>query len=510
MSRTPGTPEQPQTPREPADRTAEDRVKAPLTGTIPVQPASTQQMSHREILEALTGILAGFFASMLSINIVVTALPVIVNHLGGNQIQYSWVLTGTLLANAATTPIWGKMADLVDKKKLIQLTLLIFIAGSIIAGAAPNMEMLIAGRVVQGVGVGGLAALSMAIMGAIIAPRERGRYAGYMGAVMATATAAGPLLGGLIVDTIGWRWTFWVGVPLAVLAMVVIAKTLKLVHQRRRVHIDWWGATLLALATCLLLIWVSFAGNPDYFPWVSWTSAALVGGVVVLTLMFLLVESRSQEPVMRLGIFRNRTTVLAITAAISSAVLMFSLPAYLGLYFQNGRGLEPTASGLLTLPLIAGNLIGSIVSGQLITRYGRWKVFLVAGSLLAVAATFWLSTVDDSTGFWVIGFKIFLIGLGLGMVVQNVMLAVQNTVSVTEIGAASAAVAFFRTVGGAIGNSVLGSIMAIQLIGAASAQQMSAIYSNGSGALFLAAAFIALPTVLAVLLIKEVPLRRTV
>ncbi|MDI3331341.1 MAG: MFS transporter [Micrococcus sp.] len=478
--------------------------------TEQIAPAPAKLMTHREILEALTGILAGFFAAMLSINIVVTALPVIVHHLGGDQIQYSWVLTGTLLANAATTPIWGKLADLVDKKRLIQLTLLIFIAGSIVAGAAPDMNLLIAGRVIQGIGVGGLGALSMAIMGAIIAPRERGRYAGYMGAVMATATAAGPLLGGLIVDTIGWRWTFWLGVPLAALAMVVIAKTLTLVHVSRPVHIDWWGATVLALATCLMLIWVSFAGNPVYFAWVSWQSAAFLAAVVALVTLFLWIESRSVEPVMNLRIFRNRTTVLAIVASVCSAVLMFSIPAYLGLYFQNGRGLGPTESGLLTLPLILGNLIGSIVTGQLITRYGRWKPYLVVGSVLAVAATFWVASVDATTAFWLIGIKIFLIGLGLGMIVQNVMLAVQNTVTVMEIGSASAAVTFFRTVGGAIGNSVLGSLMAIQLLGATTAAQTADTYANGSGTLFLAAAFIALPTVLAVSLIREVPLRRTV
>ncbi|QCU79493.1 MFS transporter [Citricoccus sp. SGAir0253] len=467
-------------------------------------------MGHREILEALTGILAGFFAAMLSINIVVTALPVIVHHLGGDQIQYSWVLTGTLLANAATTPIWGKLADLVDKKRLIQLTLLIFIAGSVVAGAAPDMNWLIAGRVIQGIGVGGLGALSMAIMGAIIAPRERGRYAGYMGAVMATATAAGPLLGGLIVDTIGWRWTFWVGVPLAVLAMVVIAKTLRIVHVGRPVHIDWWGATVLALATCLLLVWVSFAGNPVYFAWLSWQSAAFLGSVVALAVLFLWLESRSVEPVMNLRIFRNRTTVLAIVASVSVAVLMFSLPAYLGLYFQNGRGLEPTQSGLLTLPLILGNLIGSVTTGQLITRYGRWKPYLVAGSVVAVAATAWLGLVDATTSYWLIGTKLLLVGLGLGMVIQNVVLAVQNTVTVMEIGASSAAVTFFRTVGGAIGNSVLGSLMAIQLLGAGTPGQVADTYANGSGALFALAAVIALPAVFAVSAIREVPLRRTV
>ena len=473
--------------------------------------SADEPMSHREVLRALTGLLAGFFAAMLSINIVVTALPVIVRELDGTQLEYSWVLTGTLLANAATTPIWGKLADLFDKKLLFQIALGVFTLGSFVAGAGGTMGMLIVGRVIQGVGVGGLAALTMAILGTIIAPRERGRYAGYMGATMATATAAGPLIGGLLVETAGWRWTFWSGIPVALVAMLIIAKTLQLApQQRRRVRIDWFGATLLATATIAGMLWLSFAGNPQFFDVVSVPSAALVAVVVLGILGLIMVERRVAEPVMDPRIFRSRTTLLAIIASMTMAVLMMSIPAYLGLYFQNGRGLGPTASGLLTLPLIFGNLIGTTVTGQLITRYGRWKIYLVLGSALGIAAAYWLAFVDDTTPFWLIGVKISLIGLGVGMVIQNLMLAVQNTVTVHHIGAASAAIAFFRTVGGALGNSVMGAVMAVHLAGAVTASQLMDGYAAGASPMFLAAALIATPALVAVLLIREVPLRRTV
>lgn len=473
--------------------------------------SADEPMSHREVLRALTGLLAGFFAAMLSINIIVTALPVIVRELDGTQLEYSWVLTGTLLANAATTPIWGKLADLFDKKRLFQTALAIFTLGSLVAGLGGTMGVLILGRVIQGVGVGGLAALTMAIMGTIIAPRERGRYAGYMGATMATATAAGPLIGGLLVETAGWRWTFWAGIPVAILAMVIIGKTLNLAPRPpRRVRIDWLGATLLAAATIAGMLWLSFAGNPAFFDVVSWPSALLVFTVLASVVALIMVERRVAEPVMDPRIFRSRTTLLAIIASVTLAVLMISIPAYLGLYFQNGRGLGPTASGMLTLPLIFGNLIGTTVTGQLITRYGRWKIYLVLGSGLAIMAAYWLSAVDATTSFWLIGVKVTLIGLGVGMVIQNLMLAVQNTVTVHHIGAASAAIAFFRTVGGALGNSVMGAVMAVHVATAATASQLMDGYAAGAGPMFLAAALIATPALIAVLLIREVPLRRTV
>ncbi|MFC0581865.1 MFS transporter [Micrococcoides hystricis] len=472
---------------------------------------SEEPMSHKDVLRALSGILAAFFASMLALNVVMTALPVIITELDGNQTEYSWVLTAALLANAASTPIWGKLADLMDKKRLIQISIVIFMIASIVAFFATSMAMLIGARVIQGLGMGGLAALSMAIMGTIIAPRNRGRYAGYMGATMATATAAGPLIGGLVVDAFGWRWTFFIGIPFALIAMIVIARTLKLPVVRRQVQLDYLGAFLLTTAASTFLIWVSFVNNPDFFPFLSWQTFILLGVVLVAVILFIFVESRAVEPVMNLKMLTSRTTLLAVIASASVAVTMFGIPAYLGQYFQLGRGFSPTASGLMLLPMIFSNLAGSTGAGMLITKYGRWKIFLVIGTALLPATSLALSFIDEATPLWLIGVLIGLQGLGLGMVIQNFMLAVQNTVKVTEIGAASAAIAFFRTLGGATGNVVLGAVMAMQVAGVAvGTASARTLYAEGTGTLFFITMLITLPGMFATWAIKEVPLRRTV
>ncbi|GAA3059620.1 MULTISPECIES: MFS transporter [Actinomycetes] len=473
-------------------------------------------MSRRDVGWAIAGILIVFFAAMLAMNIVVTALPVIVGDLDGTQIQYSWVVAATLLANASSTPVWGKLADMVSKKRLFQLSNIIFVLSSLAAGFAVSMEMLIAARFVQGIGLGGLGALAMAIMASIVSPRERGRYAGYIGAVLTTATAAGPLIGGLTVDTIGWRWCFFVGVPLSLVALVLVHRTLKLPHVRRKVRMDYVGALLLVTASSLLLMWLSFAGTPEFFDWVSWESGLLLAGVAVILTAFVLVERRSGEPVVALRMLISRTTLLAVISSASIAVCLFGMPAFLGQYFQIGRGLSPTASGMMILPLVVGNLIGSLTSGRLITRYGRWKIYLVIGSLLLSSAMFGLSTVDSHTDLRLVMGIIFIVGLGFGAQMQNLMLAVQNTVAVTRVGQASALVAFFRVFGGAAGTAILGSVMALQVAGISVGQVNGAAgtatpeFADGSGTMFLVAACMTLPAVVANLLIRETPLRTTI
>ncbi len=238
-------------------------------------------MTHRQIMEALTGLLAAFFTAILSSTIVANALPTIMSELKGTQTDFAWVITAALLANAATTPIWGKLADLFNKKVLVQLSIVIFVAGSVMAGLSETIPLLLTARVIQGVAMGGLTALAQAIIGSMIPPRDRGKYSGYMGAVMAVGTAGGPLLGGFIVDSpLGWRWTFFVCVPLAVVALILLQITLKIPHVKRPAKIDWLGSILLTSGVSLLLIWVSFAGNPDYYDWWSWQTAAMVGGGV--------------------------------------------------------------------------------------------------------------------------------------------------------------------------------------------------------------------------------------
>jgi len=496
-------------------------------------------MNHRQIMEALTGLLAAFFTAILSSTIIANALPTIMSELHGTQTDFAWVITAALLANAATTPIWGKLADLFDKKLLVQLSIVIFVAGSVLAGFADSITLLLLARVVQGVALGGLTALAQAIIGTMIPPRDRGKYSGYMGAVMAVGTAGGPLLGGFIVDSpLGWRWTFFVCVPLAVVALILLQVTLKIEHIKRPAKIDWLGSILLTSGVSLLLIWVSFAGNPDYYDWISWQSAAMVGGGVLLLALLVVVESKVAQPIIPLKIIRERTTALAIVASVAVGVAMFSSSTFLGQYFQVARGATPTEAGLLTLPMIAGNLVGSVVSGQLISRFGKWKGFLVGGSVLLIGGLAMAGTIDHTTELWVTSIYTAIFGLGLGLLMQNLVLAVQNTVQAKDIGSASASVAFFRSVGGAIGVSVLGAIMNnhvkdlaaeglaaahIPVTGGADGTSMDladlpgpirdimrAAYGDATALIFLIAAAISVVAFLAVLFIKEVPLRRTV
>ncbi|YCK80930.1 MFS transporter [Arthrobacter sp. D3-18] len=496
-------------------------------------------MTHRQIMEALTGLLAAFFTAILSSTIVANALPTIMSELKGTQTDFAWVITAALLANAATTPIWGKLADLFDKKLLVQLSIIIFVAGSVMAGLSETIPLLLTARVIQGVAMGGLTALAQAIIGSMIPPRDRGKYSGYMGAVMAVGTAGGPLLGGFIVDSpLGWRWTFFVCVPLAVLALILLQVTLKIQHIKRPAKIDWLGSILLTSGVSLLLIWVSFAGNPDYYDWFSWQSALMVGGGVALLALLVLVETKVPEPIIPLKIISERTTALAIVASVAVGIAMFGSSTFLGQYFQVARGATPTEAGLLTLPMIAGNLIGSVASGILISRFGKWKRFLIAGSVLLIGGLAFAGTMDHTTELWIVAIYTGVFGLGLGMLMQNLVLAVQNTVQAKDIGTASASVAFFRSVGGAIGVSVLGAIMSnhvkelavegmtaagIRAQGGASGASMDladmpapiagimrAAYGDATAQIFLISAIISVVALLAVLFIKERPLRRTV
>ena len=498
----------------------------------------TSDQEHRDVLRALTGILAAFFMAMVTLTIIGTALPVIMADLGGDQTALSWTVTGTLLANAVTTPVWGKLADLFDKKKLLLMAIAIFVIGSAAAGLAGSITMLVVARVIQGVGMGGLMALAQTILGTIIPPRERGRYAGYMGAVMAVATSVGPLLGGLIVDAFGWRWCFLIPVPLSILAAILIVRTLHLPESTRETapRIDFLGMALLAVATSCLLLWVSFAGK--LFDWGSWESILLIAVGVLSTIAFILVERRASEPTMPLHVVTERTTVLAIIAAIATGAAMFASTTYLGQYFQLGQGYTPTESGLLMLPQVVGSFLGSMIAGQLITRFGRWKRVLIVGAVILAIGLFLASQLTHTTPAWLVGIFICLVGLGVGTLNQNLVLAVQNTVGLKDMGSASSAVAFFRTVGGAVAVSLFGALLtrhlssemsrfaaehgldshqtpdaaSIDLAGLPPAvlEAIREAYGTGTGLLFLVAGIASLITLVCVLLMKEVPLRTTV
>ncbi|MFN1193047.1 MFS transporter [[Kitasatospora] papulosa] len=424
-----------------------------------VEAPSGAPMTHRQIMEALTGLLLGMFVAILSSTVVSNALPEIISDLGGGQSAYTWVVTASLLAMTATTPLWGKLADLFSKKLLVQIALIIYVGGSIVAGLSTSSGMLITCRVVQGIGVGGLSALAQIVMAAMISPRERGRYSGYLGAVFAVATVGGPLLGGVITDTswMGWRWCFYVGVPFAVIALIVLQKTLKLPVVKREVKVDWSGAFFISAAVSLLLLWVTFAG--DKYDWISWQTWTMLGGTVVLIALFLLVESKASEPIIPLRLFRNRTITLASAASLFVGIGMFAGTVFFSQYFQLARDKSPTMSGVMTIPMIAGLFLSSTVSGQIITKTGRWKAWLVSGGFLLTAGLGLLGTIRYDTEYWHIAIFMFVMGLGIGMMMQNLVLATQNQVAPSDLGAASSVVTFFRSLGGAIGVSALGAVL---------------------------------------------------
>ncbi|WP_459076289.1 MDR family MFS transporter [Streptomyces atacamensis] len=496
-------------------------------------------MTHRQIMEALSGLLLGMFVSVLSSTVVSNALPRIISDLGGGQSAYTWVVTAALLTMTASTPLWGKLADLYSKKMLVQSALVLFVLASAGAGLAQDTGTLIAFRAVQGLGAGGLAALSQIIIAAMIPPRERGRYSGYLGATFAVATVGGPLLGGVITDAswLGWRWCFYVGVPFAVLALIVLQKTLHLpVVKRENVKVDWLGASLVTAAVSLLLIWVTLAG--DRYDWLSWQTYTMVGAALLLTLAFVLTESRAAEPIIPLGLFRNRTITLTALASLFVGIAMFGATVFLSQYFQLARGESPTMSGVLTIPMIGGLFLSSTVSGLVITRTGRWKAWLVAGGVLLTAGLGLLGTMRYDTPYWRIALFMALLGTGVGMMMQNLVLATQNQVALSELGAASSVLAFFRSLGGAVGVSVLGAVLAHRITDyvtdgmtklgirpeGATGGNGSAIpdldalpgpvrtvvesaYGHGVADIYLYAAPMAVVALLLVLFVKEVPLR---
>ena len=447
-------------------------------------------MTHRQVLESLSGLLLGMFVSILAGTVVSTSLPLIISDLDGDQSAYTWVVTGTLLATTVSTPLWGKFADLFNRKLLIQLALGIFVLGSALAGFSQDTGTLIVFRVLQGLGAGGLAALSQIIMADIISPRDRGKYAGLFGAVMAVGTVGGPLLGGVVTDAFGWRWNFFIALPVAIAAIILLQLTLHLPkHAKRKVHIDYLGAVLIAGGVSLLMIWVTLAGNQ--FEWASLASFLMVAGSAVLLIAAVLVEFKSPEPIIPLSMFKNRTFTLAVVASISVGVSMFGTSVFLAQYMQLARGATPTQSGLLTIPMMAGLLIASTLFGTVISRTGKWKAIMISGAVLTVLGTILLGTLTYETSLVLVGIYMAVLGAGLGMLMQNLVLVVQNSIEVKNLGVATSAVTFFRSLGGTVGVSVLGSVLGTivssqikdGITALAPADQAAAAASLGSGSI---------------------------
>jgi EmrB/QacA subfamily drug resistance transporter len=492
-------------------------------------------MNHQEIVEVLIGLMSALFVAIVSATIVSTALPTIIADLDGTQTQYTWVVTASLLAMTVTSPIWSKLSDLYNKKVLVQVAIVIFLLGSLAAGAVQNVPELLAARAIQGLGMGGLVSLAQSILGSIIPPRARGRYSGYLAATMAVATVSGPLLGGLVVDVAGWRWCFWVAVPFAVVALVMLQKFLHLENIRRPVKIDYWGAIFITIAASLPLIWVSFAGND--FAWWSVESAEFIGTALVALVAAILVERRHVDALVPPRIISSRITMLSILGSLAVGVAQFGASVFLAQYFQVARNHTPTEAGLLMLPLIVGNMIGATGTGQYITRTGRWKNIMLVGAALLVAGLSLMGTIDHLTPIWHLSIFMLLMGLGTGALMQNLVLVVQNTVDVTDVGAASGTVSFFRSLGGTIGVAALGAVLASNVADKIAAGMAKAgipvsrdgagsldldklppavativrtAYADATGRIFLIAGVIAVLTFVAVALMPVTELRTTI
>ncbi len=416
--------------------------------------------THREILAIFSGLMAGMLLAALDQTIVSTALPTIVGELGGLD-HLSWVVTAYLLTTTVSTPLYGKLSDLYGRKLMFQSAILIFLFGSVLCGVAQNLGQLIAFRGLQGVGGGGLMAMAFAIIGDVVPPRERGRYTGYLGAVFALASVAGPLLGGFLVDHLSWRWVFYVNVPVAVVALMVTSSVLTLPFTRRDHRIDFEGAALLVAGVSALLLALVRGGNEH--PWASSTIVGLLVSAVLLLSGFVAWERRALEPILPMRLFRERVFTTGVLLSFVIGCAMFGAIVFLPLFLQVVTGASATNSGLLLLPLMAGLMTTSIGSGRIIARTGRYRVWPVAGLLVSALGMVLLSTMDASTSRVSSSSYMLVLGLGIGMVMQVLVLAVQNASEPGDMGVVTSAVNFFRSLGGSFGVSVFGAVFSALL-----------------------------------------------
>jgi len=435
-------------------------------GKDPIEPATTESsdspgggpvvsLTHRQIMIVFSGLMLGMFLAALDQTIVGTALPTIVNSLHGLN-HMSWVVTAYLLTSTISTPLYGKLSDQLGRKGIFQFAIVVFLIGSALAGLSQNMTQLIAFRGIQGLGAGGLMAMAMTIIADVVSPRERGRYQGYFGATFALSSVAGPLLGGIFTEQLSWRWIFYINIPIGIVALVVTSAVLKLPFRRQSHRIDFLGAGLMTVGVTAALL-VTVWGGTQY----AWGSSIIIGvGLVSAVFIgaFIVWEHYAAEPILppslfRIGVFRTASTVSFLLSMV-----MFGAIIYLPLYLQLVDGVSPTVSGLLMVPLMLGLLVSSIVSGQIVTRTGIYKPMPIVGSVMVIIGMWLLSNLGLHTSHLTMSLYVIVLGAGMGMTMQIMILATQNAVPSDSIGTGTAAVTFFRSLGGAFGSSLFGAI----------------------------------------------------
>ncbi len=432
-----------------------DQPEAPAASV-----ASPAGLTHRQILVVMSGLMLGMFLATLDQTIVSTALPTIVGEFHRAD-MLSWVVTVYLLTSTVSTPLYGKASDLYGRKRVLQLSIVVFLLGSTLCGLAQNMTELIGFRALQGLGAGGLMSLALAVIADIIPPRQRGRYQGYFSIVFISSSVIGPLLGGFFVDAASWRWVFYVNLPLGLIALVVTNRVLRLPFTSRKVSIDWAGAGLLVAGVSAILV-ATQTGGRDF----GWTSPQLVGmfaAGAVLIVAFVIRERHAAEPILPLRLLGN--DIFRVTSMIGflSGGIMFGVIIFLPQYLQIVRNVSATASGLMMLPMLGGVMFTSITSGRLITRWGRYKGFVVVGTIISTGGLLLMTQLDASTSLFNLGLWMFITGSGMGLLMQTLVMATQSAVETRDLGIATSSVMFFRTMGGAICAAAFGALLTNRL-----------------------------------------------